>query len=68
MKLHVARLVSRTKKGDRAAYRELVDRYQKRVYGILYGMLHSREDAMELSQDVFIKVYQRIGEFEEKSS
>ncbi len=68
VKLHVARLVARTKKGDRAAYRELVERYQKRVYGILYGMLHSREDAMELSQDVFIKVYQRIGEFEEKSS
>ena len=61
-------LVTRAKKGDRAAYQELVTRYQKRVFGILFGMLHSREDAMELSQDVFIKVYQRIGEFEEKSS
>lgn len=61
-------LVTRTKKGDRAAYKELVERYQKRVFGILFGMLHSREDAMELTQDVFIKVYQRIGEFEEKSS
>lgn len=68
VKQHVARLVARTKKGDRDAYRELVERYQKRVYGIVYGMLHSREDAMELSQDVFIKVFQRIGEFEEKSS
>lgn len=68
VKLHVARLVARTKKGDRVAYRELVERYQKRVYGVVYGMLHSREDAMELSQDVFIKVFQRIGEFEEKSS
>ena len=47
---------------------ELVGRYQKRVYGILFGMLRSREDAMELSQDVFIKVYQRLAEFEEKSS
>lgn len=61
-------LVAKAKKGDRAAYRELVDRYHKRVYGIVYGMLHSREDAMELAQDVFIKVYQRIAEFEEKSS
>ena len=61
-------LVSKTKKGDRDAYRQLVERYQKRVFGILFGMLHSREDAMELAQDVFIRVYQRIGEFEEKSS
>ena len=68
VKALIRSLVTRTKKGDRAAYRELVDRYQKRVFAILFGMLHSREDAMELAQDVFIKVYQRIGEFEEKSS
>ena len=67
-KAHIRRLVGRAKKGDREAYRELVQRYQKRVFGILFGMLRSREDAMELSQDVFIKVYQRIKEFEEKSS
>ena len=68
LKALIRSLVTRTKKGDRAAYRELVDRYHKRVFAILFGMLHSREDAMELAQDVFIKVYQRIGEFEEKSS
>lgn len=67
-KAHIRRLVGRAKKGDRLAYKELVERYQKRVFGILFGMLHSREDAMELTQDVFIKVYQRIKEFEEKSS
>jgi RNA polymerase sigma-70 factor (ECF subfamily) len=64
----VRRWVGRAKKGDREAYRQLVVRYQKRVFGILFGMLHSREDAMELTQDVFIKVYQRIKDFEEKSS
>ncbi len=68
VRAHIVRLVGRTKKGDREAYKELVERYQKRVFGIVYGMLHSREDAMELTQEVFIKVYQRIGEFEEKSS
>ena len=67
-KAHVRRLVQRAKKGDREAYKELVQRYQKRVFGILFGMLRSREDAMELTQDVFIKVYQRIKDFEEKSS
>jgi RNA polymerase sigma-70 factor (ECF subfamily) len=67
-KLLVARLVSKAKKGDRDAYRQLVERYQKRVFAIVFGMLHSREDAMELSQDVFVKVYRRIAEFEEKSS
>jgi RNA polymerase sigma-70 factor (ECF subfamily) len=60
--------VVRSKRGDRAAYQELVERYQKRVYAVLFGMLRNREDAMELSQDVFIKVYQRVREFEEKSS
>lgn len=67
-KAHVRRLVQHAKRGDREAYRELVQRYQKRVFGILFGMLRSREDAMELTQDVFIKVYQRIKDFEEKSS
>lgn len=67
-KAHIRRLVQHAKKGDREAYRELVQRYQKRVFGILFGMLRSREDAMELTQDVFIKVYQRIKDFEEKSS
>lgn len=64
----VRKLVGRAKKGDRDAYKQLVERYQKRVFGILFGMLRSREDAMELTQDVFIKVYQRIKDFEEKSS
>lgn len=64
----VRRLVGRARKGDRDAYKQLVERYQKRVFGILFGMLRSREDAMELTQDVFIKVYNRIKDFEEKSS
>lgn len=68
VKAHIRTLVTRTKKGDRAAYKELVERYQKRVFGIVFAMLHNREDAMELSQEVFIKVYKRIGDFEEKSS
>ncbi len=64
----VSSLVRKTRAGDREAYRQLVERYQKRVYAVLFGMLRSREDAMEVSQEVFVKVFTRIGEFEEKSS
>jgi RNA polymerase sigma-70 factor (ECF subfamily) len=61
-------LVHRARKGDKAAFKTLVERYQRRVYGIAYGMLHNADDAMDVTQEAFIKVHRYIGSFQGSSS
>jgi len=62
------RLIARCRTGDHAAFRELVARYQKRVYGIAFGMVHNPADAMDITQEVFIRVHQYLGHFKGSSS
>lgn len=61
-------LVRLLKKGDRDAFNELVELYQNKIINIAYGMLSDREDALDASQEVFIKVYRSINTFNENSS
>ena len=61
-------LVERIRSGDRQAYQGLVEKYQQRVYTIAYGVLHNREDALDVSQDVFIKAYRKLKNFRGASS
>ena len=61
-------LIKRCKRGDRDAFNELVTEYQTRVVNIAYGMLSDSDDALDAAQEVFIRVYRGIGEFQEKSS
>jgi len=61
-------LIARCKSGDRQAYSILVSRYQRRAYGIAYGILRNRDDAMDAAQDAFVKVFRNIGGFKGNSS
>ena len=61
-------LVRRCKEGDREAFRELVERYHHRVVRIALGMLHDPEDAQEVAQEAFIKVFTSIKNFKEEAS
>jgi RNA polymerase sigma-70 factor (ECF subfamily) len=61
-------LIVRCRSGEQAAFRELVERYQSRVYGIAVGMVHSPEDAMDITQEVFIRVHQHLRRFKGSSS
>ena len=61
-------LVRRCKEGDRQAFRELVERYQRKTVAIALGMLHDREDALEVSQEAFAKVFTNIQQFKEEAS
>jgi RNA polymerase sigma-70 factor (ECF subfamily) len=61
-------LVRRCKEGDREAFRELVERYQRKTVAIALGMLHDREDALEVSQEAFAKVFTNIQQFKEEAS
>ena len=57
-------LVERFRRGDRAAFGELVMRYQRPVYNAAFWVLRSPEDASDVAQDVFLKVAQRIADYD----
>ena len=61
-------LVRRVQKGDELAFRELLERYQGKVHSIIYGILRSRNDAEDIAQQVFAKVYFSIRRFDRRSS
>jgi RNA polymerase sigma-70 factor (ECF subfamily) len=56
-------LIERFKKGDRSAFQELVERYADKAYQIAFGVLGSREDAEEVSQDVFVRIHRALPKF-----
>jgi RNA polymerase sigma-70 factor (ECF subfamily) len=49
--------------GDATAYQGIVEKYQGRVYALLYGMVRNREDARDLTQDAFVKAYRSLEGF-----
>jgi RNA polymerase sigma-70 factor (ECF subfamily) len=58
-----AELVRRARRGDLAAYDDLVKRYQERIYATIYHMTSNHEDANDLAQDSFIKAFQALKSF-----
>jgi len=60
----VRTLIIRTQEGDQDAFRELVDMYRTRVASIAYGLVGNYEDARDISQEVFIKVYRALDKFD----
>ncbi|MBM4371029.1 MAG: sigma-70 family RNA polymerase sigma factor [Deltaproteobacteria bacterium] len=61
-------LVARCREGDHDAFRRLVQKYERRIYGIVVGMIRDREEAWDLTQEVFVKVYRHLDTFEGNSS
>ena len=56
-------LVKEVLAGNVETYRILVERYQKPIYNLMYRMTRSVEDARDLSQEAFIKAYEKLGTF-----
>ncbi len=63
-----ASLVRRVQANDEMAFREIVDRYQAKVFSIIYGILRNRNDAEDIAQQVFAKIYFSIKNFDFRSS
>jgi len=63
-----AALIRRVQAGDELAFREVVERYQSKVFSIIYGILRNHNDAEDISQQVFAKVYFSIKNFDFRSS
>ncbi len=57
-------LVERCRQGNDDAWRELVDRFGQRVYGIAYHFTLKREDAEELSQEIFLKLFENLHRYD----
>ncbi len=53
-------LIGKAKRGNVEAYNLLVSRWERRVFNYLLRLVGHREDAMDLSQDVFLKAYQNL--------
>ncbi|MDP9054476.1 MAG: sigma-70 family RNA polymerase sigma factor [Acidobacteriota bacterium] len=58
-------LISRVRRGDVEAYNLLVSRWEKRVFNYLLRLTASPDDALDLSQDAFLKAYQNIGKLDD---
>jgi len=57
-------LVRRCVSGDAAAWQEIVQQYHRRIYNICYRFSGSADDAADLSQEVFIKMYRTLSTFD----
>ncbi|HLX44518.1 MAG TPA: sigma-70 family RNA polymerase sigma factor [Bryobacteraceae bacterium] len=53
-------LIGKARRGEVEAFNLLVSRWEKRVFNYLLRLVANREDAMDLSQDVFLKAYQNL--------
>lgn len=67
-KTEEAELVRRVQARDEQAFREIVERYQAKVFSIIYGILRNRNDAEDIAQQVFAKIYFSVGNFDFRSS
>ena len=61
-------LVLQAQQGDIHAFDTLVERYHSRIYGLTYNMTSNREDAEDLTQEVFVKAFNALPRFKGKSS
>src|ERR1039457_731296 len=61
-------LVQRAQAGDEAAFRQIVERYQSKVFSIIHGIVRQRNDIEDIAQQVFAKVYFSLRNFDFRSS
>lgn len=59
--------VLRARKGDQAAFTELVNRYERRIFRLAKHITQSDEDAEDVLQESFLKAYEHLGEFQGQS-
>jgi RNA polymerase sigma-70 factor (ECF subfamily) len=60
-------LVRRIRDGDAEALRAIVERYQDRIFSLIFGIVRDRHEVEDVAQEVFLKVYTRIQAFDERS-
>ncbi|MGD2245748.1 MAG: RNA polymerase sigma factor [Candidatus Aminicenantes bacterium] len=61
-------LIEKIKDGDREAFMTITSLYQKKVFLLAYSFFHNREDAMDIVQETFLRLYQKINMFKRGES
>jgi RNA polymerase sigma-70 factor (ECF subfamily) len=62
------RLVRRAQRGEMVAFEELVARHRDKIYARAFSMLRNEDDAVDVSQEAWIKGWQRLKQFQGESS
>ncbi len=60
-------LIERINSGDRSVFAEIVDQWQKMVYNTALSIVQLEQDAEDITQDVFIDVFEKLGQFRGES-
>lgn len=60
-------LVHAVRAGNSQAYAELIGRYQDKIYTLVAGLVRDREDALDLTQEIFVKAYRGLDKFRAQS-
>jgi len=61
-------LIEKSRKGDIEAFEKLIEAYQKKVFNIALGILNNYDDANDIAQDVFIRIFKSIKNFKGESA
>lgn len=61
-----AEIIERVQSGDKEAYHIIVTHYMQRAYYIALGFVHNPQDALDISQEAFIKAFRKIKKFDSK--
>ncbi|MBO4349571.1 MAG: sigma-70 family RNA polymerase sigma factor, partial [Proteobacteria bacterium] len=57
-------LVLKVQAGDKAAFEQLYWRYKDRVIGVVYNIVRNHQDTLEISQEVFVRIYKNIDKYQ----
>lgn len=60
-------LIYKINSNDPSAFKTLMEKYQLQVFRTVMGFVHSKEDAEDITQDIFVKVYQSLASFKGES-
>ena len=61
-------LIDRARRGEEDAFAALVDRYRTKMFNLAYSMTRNREEADDMTQDVFVKAWRHISGFQGRSA
>jgi RNA polymerase sigma-70 factor (ECF subfamily) len=59
-------LILRAQRGDEEAFRGLVEKYRRRAYWVAYNLVSDEDEARDISQEAFIRVFKSLGRFDLK--
>ena len=60
-------LIGEIVSGNHAAFKNLMEKYQLQVFRTVMGFVHTKEDAEDVTQDIFVRVYQSLSTFQHES-